>query len=257
MRKNIDITRVRKTGATLKRGAAALATLFVALLALSPPSVDAVCPQWDVSGKWNIEQENPTAKAELDLTQNGTEVTGTAKYNGAPGKVKGTVIGDDFNVEISDATGKHVFSGKIGPARIAGANTLPGASAPTVWYSTSAMKCVEAAPGTTTEGPKPTDPASAVAETPQAQSAGKIWANPHYATVPAGKTEGTTTLSWDGGGDHPQAGVWVKVDDETEKLVVQQGKGSRQVQVKPNKVYLYILKDSGRQLDSVTVIAVE
>ena len=152
-----------------------------------PPSVDAVCPQWDVSGKWNIEQENPTAHVELDLKQSGTEVTGTAKYNGAPGKVKGTVVGDDFNVEISDATGKHVFSGKIGPGRVAGVTTAPGASEPTVWYSTSEMKCVEAAPGTQVGAIDPNRPQSA-GSTSSAAAAGKIFANPHYPTVAAGQT---------------------------------------------------------------------
>ena len=51
--------------------------------------------------------------------------------------------------------------------------------------------------------------------------------------------------------------MWVKIDEEKETLLVEQAKGSRQVSLKPNKVYLYILKDGGRQLDSVTVIAVD
>ena len=237
-----------------------IATLILALLALSPSSIEAVCPQWDVSGKWEIEQENPTGHIELDLKQSGTEITGTAKYNGAPGKVNGTVVGDDFNVEISDAAGKHVFSGKIGPGRIAGVNSVPGGSGPTVWYSTSAMKCVEAGPATTSAAPESAGPKSAGTATSPAQSAtaaGKIFANPQYPTVPAGKTEGTATLTWNGGPDHPNAEVWVKIDDEDEKLVVKQAKGSQQVQVKPNKIYLYILKDSGQQLDSTTVTAVD
>ena len=237
-----------------------IATLIAALLALSPSPIEAACPQWDVSGKWDIEQENPTARVELDVKQSGTEVTGTAKYNGAPGKVKGTVVGDDFSVEISDAAGKHVFSGKIGPGRIAGVNSAPGASGPTVWYSTSAMKCVEAAPATTSATSESAGPASVGTATPPAQSAtaaGKIFANPQYPTVPAGKTEGSATLTWNGGPDHPNAEVWVKIEDEDEKLVVRQAKGSQQVQVKPNKIYLYILKDSGQQLDSTTVTAVD
>lgn len=242
----------------MKPAAAALATLIAALLAFSLSPAEAVCPQWDVSGKWSIEQENPAAHVELDLSQSGTEVTGTAKYNGAPSQVKGTIVGDDFSVEITDTTGKHVFRGTVGPGRIAGVTSIPGASEPTVWYSTSAMKCVEAGPATTSEAPKSPSLGSAATASQQAgtsAAAGKIWANPHYATVPAGQAEGTTTLTWDGGRDHPHAEVWLKVDDETEKLVVQQAKGSRQVQVRPNKIYLYILKDSGQQLDSVTVMA--
>lgn len=127
----------------LKPAGAGLAILIVALLALSPP-VNAGCKQWDVSGKWNIEQENPTAHVELDLKQSGTEITGTARYDGTPGKVKGTIVGEDFNVEISTATGSHLFRGVVGPARIAGATS--GASELKIWYSTSAMKCVAEGP---------------------------------------------------------------------------------------------------------------
>lgn len=237
----------------------ARATVIVALCALLPCPVEAVCPHWDVSGKWNIEQENPTALLEMDLSQSGTEVIGTAKYNGAQGKVKGTVVGDDFNVEISDPAGKRVLRGTIGPARIAGMVSLPGASEPTIWYSTTAMKCAEA-PRATTVVPKSAGSESVAPEIPPpttSAAAGKIFANPSYPTVPSGQTEGITTLTWDGGGDHSNAEVWVKIDDEDEKLLVKEGKGSRQVQVKPNKVYLYLLKASGRQIDSVTVIAVK
>jgi hypothetical protein len=122
------------------------ATLIVILLALLPLPVKALCTQWDVSGKWNIEQENPTAHVEVDLKQSGTEITGRASYNGQPGKVKGTIVGEDFNVEISTTTGSHVFRGVVGPERIAGAISIQGASEPRIWYSTTAMKCVEAGP---------------------------------------------------------------------------------------------------------------
>ena len=239
---------------------AGLATLVVALLALSLSPVQAVCSHWDVSGKWNIEQENPTAKVELDLTQTGKEVTGTAKYNGAPGKVKGTMVGGDINIEIHVANQKHVFRGEVGTGGAAGVNTAPGASAPTIWYSTTPMKCVEAPPATTGEAPESAGSESTVApatpEAPAAAAKGKIWANPHYPTVAAGQTEGSAMLTWNAGPDHAQAEVWLKIDEEEEKLVVKQSKGSQQVKVKPNKVYLYILKDSGEQIDSVTVVAV-
>lgn len=128
-----------------------LATLVVALLVLSPSLVEALCVKWDVSGKWKIEQELPTAHIEMDVSQNGTEITGTATYDGQPGKVKGTIVGQDFNVEISGTTWKHVFRGVVGPERIAGVMRVEGASEPTIWYSTTAMKCVE-------EGPKISTP---------------------------------------------------------------------------------------------------
>ena len=138
-----------KIRATLQPAATGFATLIVAMLALSPSLVEALCVKWDVSGKWNIEQELPTtAHVELDVSQSGTEITGTATYNGQPGKVKGTIVGEDFNVEISGTTWKHVFRGVVGPERIAGVMRVEGASEPIVWYSTSAMKCVEAGPVT-------------------------------------------------------------------------------------------------------------
>ena len=77
----------------MKPAATGLVTLIVGLLAFSISSAEAGCKQWDVSGKWNIEQENPTAQVEVDLKQSGTEITGTAKYDGIPGKVKGTQRG--------------------------------------------------------------------------------------------------------------------------------------------------------------------
>ena len=57
---------------------------------------------------------------------------------------------------------------------------------------------------------------------------------------------------WDGGPEHLNAEVWVKVGDEAETLVVRSGKGSREVTVESGKTYLYILKDSGQQLATET-----
>src|SRR3954447_9813949 len=98
----------------MKPAVTGVVIFFVALLTLSISPVKALCTQWDVSGKWNIEQENPTAHVELDLKQSGTEITGTATYDGVTGKVKGTIVGEDFNKEISGATGQHVFRGVVG-----------------------------------------------------------------------------------------------------------------------------------------------
>ena len=119
-----------------------LATFIIVLSALSPFAVEALCVRWDVRGKWKIEQENPIAHIEVDLRQSGTEITGTATYDGQPGKVKGTLVGENFNVEISGATWKHVFRGVVGPERIAGV-MREGEGEPRIWYSTTAMNCVE------------------------------------------------------------------------------------------------------------------
>ena len=81
----------------------------------------------------------------------------------------------------------------------------------------------------------------------------KITASPSVVTIPAGQTTGTTTLTWDAGPNHPYAEVWVTVDGGDERKIVEQGKGSRQVQVKAGKTYLYILTDSGKRLATTTV----
>jgi len=97
--------------------------------------------------------------------------------------------------------------------------------------------------------PVPTPPPQA----PSAQGVPGITASPHVVTVPAGQTQGKTTLTWDGGKDHPYAEVWVKEDDQDEKFVVEKGKGTRAMTVEPGKTYLYILTDSGQRLATVTV----
>jgi hypothetical protein len=94
-------------------------------------------------------------------------------------------------------------------------------------------------------------------EASRAEAAAKgtptITANPRTVSIPAGQSEGTTTLTWDGGSEHPYAEVWVKAGDEDEKFVVEKGKGTRQVKVAAGKTYLYILTDSGKRLSTVTV----
>jgi hypothetical protein len=80
-----------------------------------------------------------------------------------------------------------------------------------------------------------------------------IYANPAEVVIAAGQTQRTTTLGWDGGKDHPYAEVWVKVDDADETLIVEQGKGTREVTIEPGKTYLFILTDAGQRLATVTV----
>ena len=77
-----------------------------------------------------------------------------------------------------------------------------------------------------------------------------------YATevvIAAGQTQGTTTLRWDGGNDHPYAEVWVKVGDADEAFIVEQGQGTRQVTIERGKTYLFILTDANQRLATVTV----
>ncbi len=74
-----------------------------------------------------------------------------------------------------------------------------------------------------------------------------------YLRVLSGQGTVSQTLEWDGGADHQYAELWVKVDGEDEKMIVEQGKGTRRVAVEPGKTYLYILSDANERLASVTV----
>ena len=63
----------------------------------------------------------------------------------------------------------------------------------------------------------------------QAQNPPYIKASPNPAPALAGQASSTTTLEWDGGGDHPYAEVWQQVDNNDETFVVESGKGTRQI----------------------------
>lgn len=65
--------------------------------------------------------------------------------------------------------------------------------------------------------------------------------------------DGTTTISWDGGGAHPYAEIWVKVDDTDEIFVVEQGKGTRTISGEKGRRYLYILTDAGQRLATTSI----
>ena len=90
---------------------------------------------------------------------------------------------------------------------------------------------------------------------PSVLAALTITANPNPVIVPKGQTQGTATLTWDGGNDHPYAEAWVKVDNADETFVVESGKGTRQVTIELGKTYLFKLSDSNELLASVTVTA--
>ena len=80
-----------------------------------------------------------------------------------------------------------------------------------------------------------------------------IIADNNPVVVPAGHTSGTVTLEWDGGKDHPYAEVWVRVDQNDETFIVEQGRGSRNATVELGKNYEFKLSDSNVLLASVKV----
>ena len=80
-----------------------------------------------------------------------------------------------------------------------------------------------------------------------------IYALHNPVVIPPGQTRGTVTLVWDGGKDHPYAEVWVRVDQNDETFIVEQGKGTRNAQVELGKSYEFKLSDSNVLLASVHV----
>ena len=88
-----------------------------------------------------------------------------------------------------------------------------------------------------------------------AQAQPSIYVSQNPVLIPAGQTSGTTTLTWDAGGDHPYAEVWQQIDGGEETFVVEQGKGSRQMTIELGKTYVFKLSDFGNLLASVTVTA--
>src|ERR1044071_6847157 len=80
-----------------------------------------------------------------------------------------------------------------------------------------------------------------------------IYALSNPLVIPLDQTRGTVTLVWDGGKDHPYAEVWVRVDQNDETFIVEQGKGTRNAQVELGKSYEFKLSDSNVLLASVRV----
>jgi hypothetical protein len=266
--------------------------LLTSIFALSTPSMEAQCEQWDVSGKWKIRQGSFTLP--VVLTQKGKTVTGSALHRDATtipesseqgfgergdleGSVNGTVEGDKFDVQINWARGGvGIYRGTIGKNGVIQGMTYdknkPSSSA--TWRSSKVMKCAEEdaaeptnptpvrPPPLKSTGHMPTNPTpsrppplKSTGHMPKIQSP-TISANPIAVTFPEGQSQGTTTLTWDGGPDHPDAQVWMKQGIEGEEtLVAEQGKGTRRVTVERGKNYQFILKDSGQQLAKAVVIS--
>jgi hypothetical protein len=180
------------------------AFLFASILAPPASLLKAECKQWDVSGNWVLKQSNGFA-IELRLNQNGKELTGTAdaKSGGYSDKVQGNIEGNDFYVSIPwgfKRTRVGVYRGTIGSSgRIDG--TTYDEKHPQVkatWFSTTAMKCADAAPaakvlehpgkvlGSPGKSPAPAATPSrptAPPQAPPAASAPTIAANPRVVQV--------------------------------------------------------------------------
>lgn len=80
-----------------------------------------------------------------------------------------------------------------------------------------------------------------------------IIADNNPVVIAAGRSSGTVSLEWDGGKDHPYAEVWVRVDENDETFIVEQGRGMRNVKVEFGKSYEFKLSDANVLLASVRV----
>jgi hypothetical protein len=246
--------------------------LLVAFLSGAAPSLfpSEGCRNWDARGFWKLNAQNNAQNflIEMHLDQSGNTITGRFSCNLDGGSVAGTLGAASLNFQITWSQGStSTFAGSIAPdGRIKG-TWFSGSYTKTTgtWSGDRAMTCADPlynpihrlkiAP--TTAPPANTNPPKVIHITGHAKApAGSnptIAASPSVVTIPAGQSKGTTMLSWDGGSDHPYAEIWVKVGDQDEKFVVEQGKGTRQVTVRPGKTYLYILTDSGQRLATVMV----
>jgi hypothetical protein len=256
-------TNYRRTIFSLVKGC----LLLIGGLVILPYPTKAQCKQWDVSGKWILNVEKGASET-LDLKQEGTNIKGKSLLGLGGGPVLGTVEGDDFAITIDwakpgntvapGAADFEIFKGKIGSDGIihgfgstrnnpdlSGKNKNP-------WSSNRPMTCTARAPRVIKHTGRPkVDPAPNPSIEPSA-NAPMISATPNNGAFVPGKIA-HTVIRWDGGPDHPYAELWVRVNDEDEKFVIEQGKGSRQMVVEPGKTYLYILTDSGTTLATVTV----
>src|SRR5215470_4199384 len=80
-----------------------------------------------------------------------------------------------------------------------------------------------------------------------------IYALSNPVVISPDQASGNVTLIWDGGKDHPYAEVWVRVDQNDETFIVEQGKGTRNAKVELGKRYVFKLSDSNVLLASVPV----
>ena len=93
--------------------------LVTSIFALLPSPAQAECPQgWDLSGKWWAKQSNGSF-VEFNLTQNGTELTGTARTLASNRRcpVTGFIKGNKFKVGVTWRAGSSegVYTGTVSP----------------------------------------------------------------------------------------------------------------------------------------------
>lgn len=144
----------------MARGAHSVGALTIVLLCgsglFTSPAAQAACGQWDVGGKWALQQSNNFATTVLikqSIKQSGSELVGKAQSRSnhigsnptLQGDLDGRLNGDQLTFNVywgGDSVG--VYSGTIGPTgRIEGTThdkRNPGNRA--AWYSSIRMNCL-------------------------------------------------------------------------------------------------------------------
>jgi len=199
----------------------------------------------------------------------------------APGTVEGSIQGNDFFMNISWGSNNDthgIYRGKVtAQGRLEGSmyhKEIPKNKS--TWVSSTIMQCADAAAvEPVNSAPSPSvnpirstgrrrtpaiDPIKSTGKSPsQTQSsaaAPTIEANPAFITIPDGQSQGTVTVTWNAGPDHPHVRVLVKESGQDgERALAAQVKGTRQVTVERGTNYLFILKDAGHQLAKAVVIS--
>lgn len=85
-----------------------------------------------------------------------------------------------------------------------------------------------------------------------------ITADPNPVEIKPPAAQGSTTLTWNAGQEHPYAEVWVKVDDAEPIRLFEMdgqtnGRGTLKTPVQFRKLHHYILTDNGEDLATVDV----
>jgi hypothetical protein len=259
-----------------------VAFLFSATSTLFPS--ESSCMNWDARGFWKLNAQ--TSTVEMHLDQSGHTITGRASCNGDGGNVVGTIGGASLNFLITWSKGStSSYTGSIVPDGRINGTWFPGAYNGTkyTWSGDRAMTCgdplynpihrLKIVPGPTpspakvihvtghAKPPATPTPVGVLPGSTTGAQGGFVEMIP-TTSEPQARTplikahprnDGTSTLIWDAGNDHPAAEVWVKVNGHEKKLFAQANKGRREVTVQPGKNYLYILTDSGQNLATVIV----
>lgn len=239
-----------------------LSVFLFLITGLFPFAVAAQCGQRDVSGRWAITLGESSTPIQMDVKQAGNRITGMARTTVSNNwgleygdNLTGEVTGDKIYFLVKHKspsfTLNEEFKGTFAAdGRITGTASIVAidANLTVAWRSDRAMKCLfKPATGL---GVKRTAPNTAPASTPKPPW---LTAAPNNLALPFNVPVPPVVLAWDAGKDHPYAELWVKVDNQSEKKVLERGAGTLSVTAERGRNYVYILTDAGTTLATVNV----